>query len=200
MTMSEIRKIREKTKAGDQVDGVIIGQSELDRIKRSTKVTSKKEEMETKKLLDEQKEQQMAAAKARKSKMQQLDKTRTAKQPMTEEEKYAQTRAKGILAHAEEQLDEEIDEVKNMNQMMIYSKCVTIRDKQLEEQKRLEAEYREEERRLDIMMEIERLKQLKFQEEREQSRKQAQKQGALVIVDQIKERELQRIQEREIQE
>ena len=78
--------------------------------------------------------------------------------PKTEEEKYSETRAKGILAHAEEQLDEEIDEVKNMNQMMIYSKCVTIRDKQLEEQKRLEEEYREEERRLDIMMEIERLK------------------------------------------
>lgn len=45
-----------------------------------------------------------------------------------------------------------------MNEMMVYSKCVTIRDKQLDEQKHLESEYREEERRLDIMMEIERLK------------------------------------------
>ena len=85
-----------------------------------------------------------------------------------------------------------------MNEMMVYSKCVTIRDKQLDEQNHLEAEYREEERRLDIMMEIERLKQLKHQEEREKSRKEAQRQGARVIVDQIKEREMMRISEREI--
>ena len=59
-------------------------------------------------------------------------------------------------------MDEELDDVKHMNQMMIYSKCVTIRDRQLEEQKQLEDEYRNEEKRLDIMMEIERLKSLKF--------------------------------------
>lgn len=73
---------------------------------------------------------------------------------------------------------------------MIYSKCVTIRDKQLDEQKLLEDEYREEEKRLDIMMEIERLKSLKYQEEREVKRKDAQRKGALVIIDQIKEREM----------
>ena len=37
-----------------------------------------------------------------------------------------------------QQLDEEHDDVKHMNQMALYSKVVTIRDKQLEEQKRLE--------------------------------------------------------------
>lgn len=49
-----------------------------------------------------------------------------------------------ILARAEAQLDEEKDDVKHMNQMVIYSKCVTIRDKQLEEQKQLEEEYKAE--------------------------------------------------------
>jgi len=49
-----------------------------------------------------------------------------------------------------------------MNQMVIYSKCVTIRDKQLEEQKQLEEEYKAENKWLDIMMEIERLKSLKY--------------------------------------
>lgn len=80
-----------------------------------------------------------------------------------------------------------------MNQMVIYSKCVTIRDKQLEEQKQLEEEYKAENKWLDIMMEIERLKSLKYQEEWEQKWKEAQRQGALVIIDQIKEREMQRI-------
>lgn len=45
------------------------------------------------------------------------------------------------------------------------------------------------------MMEIERLKSLQLQEEREHKRKEAQKQGSLVIIDQIKEREMDRIKE-----
>lgn len=84
--------------------------------------------------------------------------------------------------------------------MMLYSKVVTIRDKQLEEAKRLEAEWVEEQKRLDLMMEIERLKSLKLQGEREVKRKDAQKQGSLVIIDQIKERELERIKEQEMRE
>ena len=114
--------------------------------------------MQTKKLYNEQKEQQMAAAKSRKSKMVTLDKERAKKQPATEMDVINKRKTKGILSHAEKQMDEQIDEVKKMNEMMVYSKCVTIRDRQLEEQRSLEDEYRDEEKRLDIMMEIERLK------------------------------------------
>jgi hypothetical protein len=59
---------------------------------------------------------------------------------------------------------------------------VTIRDKQLEENKRLEQEWLEEQKKLDLMMEIERLK------------------GAQVIVDQIQERTVQRMKEQEIRD
>jgi hypothetical protein len=34
-----------------------------------------------------------------------------------------------------------MDDVKAMNQMVLYSKVVTIRDKQLEENKKLESEW-----------------------------------------------------------
>lgn len=64
-------------------------------------------------------------------------------------------------------MDDDLDDVKHMNQMVLYSKVVTIRDKQLEENKRLEQEYIEEQKKLDLMMEIERLKVLKEEEERE---------------------------------
>jgi hypothetical protein len=39
------------------------------------------------------------------------------------------------LQNAEEQQDEEIDDVKEMNRKVIYAKCVTIRDQQLDETK-----------------------------------------------------------------
>ena len=50
------------------------------------------------------------------------------------------------------------------------------------------------------MMEIERLKGLQAAEQREQARMEAQKRGAQVIIEQIKEREVQRMKDREILE
>merc|ERR1719464_746241 len=84
-----------------------------------------------------------------------------------------------------------------MNQMTLYAKVVTVRDKQLEENKHLESEWVNEQKRLDLMMEIERLKALKAEEERERLRVEAQRRGAAVIIEQIKDREVQRVKERE---
>ena len=68
-----------------------------------------------------------------------------------------------------------MDDVKHMNHMDLYSKVVTIRDKQLEENKRLEQEWIEEQKKLDLMMEIERLKVLQEEEEREKRKHEARK-------------------------
>ena len=84
-----------------------------------------------------------------------------------------------------------------MNQMVLYSKVVTIRDKQLEENKSLEEEWINEQKKLDLMMEIERLKVLKEEEEREIRKADARRRGAQVIVDQIQERTIQRMKEQE---
>ena len=97
-------------------------------------------------------------------------------------------------------MDDDLDDVKHMNQMVLYSKVVTIRDKQLEENKQLEKEYLEEQKKLDLMMEIERLKVLKEEEEREVRKHEARKQGAQVIVDQIQERTQIRLKEQEIRD
>ena len=65
-----------------------------------------------------------------------------------------------LLTKAQTLMDEEQDDVKKMNQMVLYSKVVTIRDQQLVESKKLEEEWVREQKKLDIMMEIERLKDL----------------------------------------
>ena len=85
-------------------------------------------------------------------------------------------------------LDEQLDDVKHMNQMCFYSKVVTVRDKQLIESKMLEKEYLDEQKKLDLMMEIERLKGLHEEQQRDERRFAARKRGAQVIIDQIGER------------
>merc|ERR1719183_1786587 len=80
---------------------------------------------------------------------------------------------------------------------MLYSKVVTIRDAQIQEKRSVQAEKEEEERQLDMMMEIERLKALQMYEEREKSRLEDQRRGATVIIEQIKDRQSQRMREEE---
>lgn len=109
----------------------------------------------------------MAASKARKAKMIGMDKDRATKLPPSDIEREQSKRADGLLAKAQMQMDEEHDDVKHMNQMVLYSKVVTVRDKQLDENKRLEQDWVVEQKKLDMMMEIERLKALKAEEERE---------------------------------
>lgn len=142
----------------------------------------------------------MAKSKARKTKMLQMDAQRATKVKPTEWQKTENNKAETLLSKAQKKLDEELDDVKNMNQMVLYSKVVTIRDKQLQENKRLESEWIEEQKKLDLMMEIERLKVLKEEEEREARKQIARNKGAQVIVDQIQDRTLERMKEQEIRD
>lgn len=97
-------------------------------------------------------------------------------------------------------MNEQIDDVKNMNKMVNYAKCVTIRDKQLEEKKTIHSDMKVQEKRKDLMMEIERLKKIKYYEELDKVKKEEMKKGHVVIIDQIKERELIRLKGKEEQE
>lgn len=132
--------------------------------------------------------------------MMEMDRDRANKIAPSEYQQTQKKKNETLLTKAMDQIDEEHDDVKHMNQMMLYSKVVTVRDKQIEENKRLEEEWVQEQKRLDMMMDIERLKALKLQEEREAARKVAQREGCSVIIDQIKEREIERIKEQEVRE
>lgn len=72
------------------------------------------------------------------------------------------------------------DEAKAMAQMVNACKCVTIRDAQLAERKYMMLESEAENRRLDLLMEQERLKALDNYAQRDQQRKEERMQGAKV--------------------
>ena len=148
------------------------------RIKDATTIKTKEQVLGEKRLIEEQKEAAAAKAKARKEKMQTMDQLRATKVKPTDFQQNEKNKADTLLSKAQKKLDEEMDDVKHMNQMVLYSKVVTIRDKQLEENKRLEQEWIDEQKKLDLMMEIERLKVLKEEEERDVRKHEARKMGA----------------------
>lgn len=137
---------------------------------------------------------------AHKERIKEIDKQKSGKGIKSDIEKENIESSNNLLAQAKQMLDEEHDLVKDMNKFVLYAKVATIRDKQLEEKKKIIKEYKHQNVKMDLMMEYERIKELKFQEEIEKQRKEQQKQGALIIIDQIKERDLERMRQKEISE
>eukprot|EP01059_Diplonema_ambulator_P010938 TRINITY_DN20955_c0_g1_i1.p1 TRINITY_DN20955_c0_g1~~TRINITY_DN20955_c0_g1_i1.p1 ORF type:complete len:497 (+),score=241.35 TRINITY_DN20955_c0_g1_i1:41-1492(+) len=147
------------------------------------------------------KEKLMKVAAERRARMIAMDEERRANGAVQSiEDLTDEVNRKETLSKAQLKMDEELDEVKYMNKIMLYTKCVTIRDAQIKEKKAIAYEKAEEEKQLDIMMEVERLKALKMYEEREQKRIENRKRGAAVIRAQIEEREQERLRRLELKQ
>lgn len=137
--------------------------------------------IEEHKMMGEQKTSQMAVANARKLKMQAQDRERQRNAPL--EVKVKNFDGNSMLANVQHAIDEGFDDVKGMNKLVLESKIMTVRDKQLEENRLLEDGWVVEQKRLDMMMEIERLKAIQQEMAREERAAQARKRGAQVIID-----------------
>lgn len=145
--------------------------------------------------------QRAALAAERRARMQAMDEERRAKggvKPIEDIEREARRQDDVVVAR--KKLDEGIDEVKHMNQVMLYAKCVTVRDAQILEKQAIKGESAEEDRRMDMAMELERLKALRMYEERESKRVEDRRKGAAVIRAQIEEREQERLRKIELKQ
>ena len=94
-------------------------------------------------------------------------------------------------------VDKDDDAIKELNILCKNAKIATIRDKQLDERKMMEDMYKKKEGRLDLMMELERLKEIKFLEDQEKELKFLNKEANNIIIDQILDNERVRIKKRE---
>mmetsp|Transcript_108612 Transcript_108612/g.242471 ORF Transcript_108612/g.242471 Transcript_108612/m.242471 type:complete len:523 (+) Transcript_108612:111-1679(+) len=193
----QVRKKFNRSVGGAKQDAVIIAASELNRLRDNAKLLTKEEEIEQKRRQEEAYAERMQKSIARKEKIRQMEEERKKNALLVDEKKDGRAQKNSVLERAKQMLDEDMDDVKHMNQMMLYGKVVTIRDAQIQEKRNTQAEKEEEERHLDAMMEIERLKALRMYEVREKERLESQRSGAKVIIEQIKDRQAQRMREEE---
>lgn len=138
-----------------------------------------------------------AKANALKGKLVEYDRRKVNKYDLTDIDRENIEKNNNLLRHAQRILENNEDSVKEMNQFVLYAKIASIRDKQLLEHKTMNNITKKKEEKQDIIMELERLKELKNQEERDRKRKYEQREGALIIIDQIKERDMERLREKE---
>ena len=132
ISLDELRQLRKDTEKGTRPDAMIMTKDDLERIKNAKTIRTVEDIKREKKEKETMRENQQKTATLRKKKMLQLDEERATKVPLSDIGLENKQREEMILARAQMLLDEQMDDVKHMNKMVLYSQVVTVRDKQLE--------------------------------------------------------------------
>ncbi|XP_063061143.1 cilia- and flagella-associated protein 45 isoform X2 [Engraulis encrasicolus] len=179
---------------------IILCPAEMERITGKSRVATKEIKEAALEAQRKEKEAIVDAAEERKTRMRQADLSRQKNQALSELEAEARDRAQYLLKRANAMRMEQEDEVKKFNELILGAQCHAVRDMQIQEKQQILEELMEEERRLDAMMEVERLRALETQDKIDQLRKQQRIQGKMCILKQIEERTEDRLLQDELRE
>ncbi len=162
---------------------------DYERIRKNALMPTKEDLLNNERVQKEQENTRLAKARALKEKIVNYDITR----PHTKLNDIQRQNIKtenNLLSEAQKVLDQNEDCVKEMEKLALYAKVASIRERQLKEHEMMEQLYKKKEEKLDSMIELERLKELKHQKDRENNRKKLQRDGCLIIIDQIKKKRI----------
>lgn len=174
-------------------DSAILSLNDFERIKKNAQFIAIESSVNKDKISSEQESTHQFKPDELKQRIKEYDRNKNASNLQTIDlSKYA-----ALSNKAKQSMEKKEDCVKAMDKIIFYAKIATIRDRQVEERKRLEEIYKKKENRLEVMMELERLKEMAFQEEREKDLKRQQKAGSKIIIEQIKEAEIERLKKNE---
>lgn len=111
---------------------VVLSSDDLDRIKSSSVILSVEDKLRLKQGADDARLSRQTKARERKQRMLELEAARKAQTATTSSIDLEDMEAReALLRKGRAAADEQHDDVKRMNQMVLYAKCVTIRDKQV---------------------------------------------------------------------
>ncbi|KAG2469914.1 CFA45 protein, partial [Polypterus senegalus] len=179
---------------------IILSPLEFKRITSASRIRSAEEREAEMSAIRREKEAAIEASEDRKALLRQADFSRRKNEGPSDLEAEARERAQYLLEKANTQRLEQEDEIKKMNELILGAQCHAVQDAQILEKQQILNELQEEERRLDAMMEVERRKAIERQEQIEALRKEQRIIGKRQIIDQIKDRDEQRLLEEELKE
>ncbi|XP_041373036.1 cilia- and flagella-associated protein 45-like [Gigantopelta aegis] len=176
---------------------IILDPGEFSRILGSSHVLTREEKLARWEAMKREKEQLVDDALERKRFIKSMDLARQKHERLTDLELEAKDKAEHLLANANAMRQEQEDEIKYLNELILNAKCHAIRDAQILEKGQIKREMTEEERRLDKMMEVDRQNAIVVQEEIERRRRDDKLFGAGKLLEQIEENEQSRLFELE---
>mmetsp|Transcript_27423 Transcript_27423/g.61301 ORF Transcript_27423/g.61301 Transcript_27423/m.61301 type:complete len:474 (+) Transcript_27423:86-1507(+) len=181
-------------------NAVVVSASELAAIRARSIVRSPAEEMQQRAEREAALEEKQRISKARKQKMLEKEESSKAKAKKSDVEVAKIERERTIRDLAEKQIDESLDMVKMLNSLGARAAAFTIRDKQLAERDHRMEHEGDYDKRMDLMMEIDRLKDLAERDQIEDEKRRKRYEDREVIVGQIKLREREKMLAEEARE
>lgn len=197
-----------KTKRGSKGSSVsdpsaaslVISPSELQAIKSASIIKSEKDIIREREELERIKADKERKARARKERMLALAEHSAKTAKKSDMEIADEERKKQLKKLGEDKRDRDHDVVKKLISCAALASTFSLRDQQLLDKKQREQQETEYNRRMDTMMEIDRLADLKRRETEEAGKARKRKEDRKVITEQIQIRERQRMLEAEAKE
>merc|ERR1711976_28877 len=172
---------------------IILSRGSYERIRYASRVLTEEEKKTRLEELKKLKEELQNEVQERKNYMKQKDLKRRKNEKLSELEEEENRKGEHLRQKAIEQLQEQEDEIKHLNELILNAKCHAIRDAQILEKSQISREMETEEKRLDLMMEADRVNAIKIEEEIERKRKEERLLGAMKVMEQIQENEQERL-------
>jgi len=159
------------------------------RLKDSARVLTEQERLMQMERARADKEEDMADAEGRKDALIQADRHRLKNEKLSEIEREKQEKREHLKERALRQKYEQEDEIKHFDEVILTAKCQEIRKNQIAERIKLQEEVKQEERRLDSMMEEDRQRALQVEFEAAENRRNERCLGSMKIMEQITQKE-----------
>ncbi|KAJ1450735.1 tumor suppressor, Mitostatin-domain-containing protein [Pelagophyceae sp. CCMP2097] len=191
-------KVRSTSRAPS--NSIVISRAELEQTKAHSKIWTEADEAQRLADVEVQQETKLKAARDRKAKMLQLEENAKSKAKKSDIELDREGRKRIVRQLADKDVDENLDLVKMLNTLGARAAAFTIRDQQLEEKARREQRKHEYDERQDVLMEIDRLTDLKMRDEADTERRVKRIEDRKVIVEQIEARRRKKLLEEEQRE
>jgi len=198
VTKDLIRDILVPEEPKDQA--VVIDRDTYKRLLNACNYKSKEEREADKEILNREKDKIIKEINDRKKQIQYFDNQRKKNEKLEDFDLQAKEEAEYLLKRANTLRQEQEDEIKHLNELILNAKVHAIRDAQVMEKHQIKKETVDEEKRLDNMMELDRKNAIKMQEEIERKRVEEQREGAKVILRQIEDNRQEKLMKDELRE
>jgi len=167
-------------------NSIVLGRHNLNRIKSSSRVRSQSEIEDEAMRRQAEKEEKAAEVAERKQHFAELDMEKKTSEGLNDLETEAMKENEYLLEKARIAKIEQDDKIKKMNELINDAKVHAIRDMQVNEKEEIQNDVEDEDKRLDVIMEVHRLKGIKESERVEQEKMISRREGAREILKQIK--------------
>merc|ERR1712142_802583 len=165
---------------------LVLERQSFNRIKNAAKVRPQSAIQREALNRQQQKEELAAAAAERKARFQELDLNRQQADGLNDLEEEAKKENEHLLERAKNLRMEQEDKIKKLNELILNAKCHAVRDVQIREKEEIKRDIQNEDKRMDVMMEVHRVNGVKETELVEEMKEKQRREGARQILEQIK--------------